>query len=1182
MRMRYSWSWCFFVALPTIQAVAQSPATQPADPPVELRTTTTLRDAASITASLESLRAELQALAPTSKPATSQPTTRPDAELPSRLDGWRIELWQALTELDAQLSELLRLTQSLDAATTDSDVQALTKQINEWKSLTEQMADRPIPDDVTDALIAERTKFYEEYQKRLDEINNTVAQQEALIKDGFLAQRDRLKADLARASALRDSLLASYELDLKAADSESLREIVMARRRAASARVAALETSRQAIELKEKSTQKELERNRLRAEALRPLVAALRERLARLNEEKSRSQTDKLRRLLDSDTISGTRKEYIRLQLLCAERLAQLHQTVDPDVLERCSESEVADLTTNLTRDKQYWEQFTDSLARRSAADVLSAHIQANREEEAARRYLGRLLAQIDQTISEQRAIEDLERAALEAFDLQVTAFRSLAAGAADAETIKLSQDVGQLRIDLRNEHEELLSRQQLILERLRKAQDLARRRVQLCEQAVSRLYWSHLITRGPHYFDMRRYDALTAETAAMGAGALGAAARQAWESTQAQSRTMQRGDWIVVVLSLLANLLMALWLVRRLYSLRAPEPTASLPPTADAASEPEPLTFVQRLVPQVGRFLQRSVPWLLLGSMVGTLIVTLGLTGLPAQVGYALVSLWSGLWLANTILLIAFWAPKTRFRVIPCSGVVARHYLRWGRVLLTLAVLFLVPGRILSAAQILPTTAALLNEWFKFSATIAFFCFLIRRETVLSVWPRNLRGRFAGTLTTLHAIYPAIVLFVLGLIFCRVVGYTALADYLSTGAVSTVLLLLAASVVYQFFRETLIRIAARIRETHDELAATSPATPTHTAPAPAPNQAEVSPTLPTEKLPSIIRLPLSIAKWTLALTALVSALTIWGIRPYEIKRLLDFGLWEHSGQPVTLWRIGGAALAVFAAVVVSRGIRQTLQTRFYPAHPGIDVGAQAAIDTLLHYVITFIGVYVGLSTLRLDLGALAVLFGGLGLGIGLGLQSLIVNFISGLLILFERHIKVGDIVMLQDKQGEVVSVNMRSTTLRTPDGLFMIVPNGEFINQKVENWTLKRDPIRGLLVVGVAYSADPKAVRQTLLEIAEAEPRVLFDPPPEVHFLGFGDSSLNFQIAAWYRTPGDRWYGMIDMRYAIMKRFADAKIEIPFPQRDLHVRNAYLDVRLRHEHGSADAPMEPPKPPSP
>ncbi len=1180
MQKRLSLKCWLIVAFAAGTAPAQIATTQPGEVLLELRPASILRDATSIKEALDILRAELRRLSPTTQPTTSQPTTQPDADLASRLDGWRIESWQALTELELQLSELLRLTHALEEPASDADVQALTKQIGEWKGLTQQLAELPLPDNITEALIAERTKLYEEHQKRLDEFSNTVAQQEALIKDGFQAQRDRLKSDLARLSALREKLLASYELDLKAADSDSQREIVTARRRAASARIAALEVSRQSIDLKEKTTQKELERNRLRVEALRPLVAAMRERLARLNEEKSRSVADTLRRMLDAPDISPTRKEYIRLQLLCEERLSQLHQTADPEILERCPESLIADQSTSLTRDIQYWEQFAESLSRRSAADVLNAHSQANQEEESSRRELRRFLNLIDQTITEQRAIEDMERRALEAFDLQATTFRSLASGATDAETIKLSQELGQMRIDLRNAHEELLSRQQLVLERLRKAQDLARRRVQLCEQAVSRLYWSHLITRGPHYFDMRRYEALAAEAEAMGAGVLRDAAWQAWGSTQSQSRTMQRGDWVVVVLSLLGNILVAMWLMRRLQALRNPDPSSLPAPVTDAA-EPEPLTFVQRLVPQVGRFLQRAVPWLLLGSMVGTLIVTLGLTGLPAQIGFAAVSLWSGLWLANTTLLIALWAPKTRYRVIPCSGVVARHYLRWGRVLITLAVVFFAPGHLLAAAQILPTTSALLNEWFKFFATIAFFCFLIRREAVLSVWPRALRGRFAGTLTTLHAIYPAIALFVLGLVFCRLVGYTALADYLSTGAVSTVLLLLAASVLYQIFRELLIRIAARIRETRDEVAAAAHPSELTASTAQAAGAVEMSPTVPTERLPSSLRLPLTIAKWALAVSALVSALNIWGIRPYEIKQLLDFRLWEHAGQSVTLWRIGGAVAAVIAAIVVSRGARQTLQTRFYPAHPGIDRGAQAAINTLLHYVITFIGVYIGLSTLRLDLGALAVLFGGLGLGIGLGLQPLIVNFISGLLILFERHIKVGDVVMLQDKQGEVVSVNMRSTTLRTPDGLYMIVPNGEFINQKVENWTLRRDPIRGLLTVGVAYSTDPKVVRQTLAEIAEAESRVLFDPPPEVHFLGFGENSLNFQIAAWFRTTGDRWYGMIDMRYAITKRFADAKIEIPFPQRDLHVRNAVLDVRLRHDNATTDAPESQPRPPA-
>jgi potassium efflux system protein len=166
----------------------------------------------------------------------------------------------------------------------------------------------------------------------------------------------------------------------------------------------------------------------------------------------------------------------------------------------------------------------------------------------------------------------------------------------------------------------------------------------------------------------------------------------------------------------------------------------------------------------------------------------------------------------------------------------------------------------------------------------------------------------------------------------------------------------------------------------------------------------------------------------------------------------------------------------------------------------------------------------------------------------------LVVNFVSGLIIYAERHVKVGDIVAVGEDLGEVKSVSMRSTQIRSFDGIDLIIPNSEFVTTKVTNWTLQDWKIRGKLNVGVAYGSDVHKVRDILLGIAQAEPRVLPDPEPTVWFTDFGESSLNFVLAAWYPTPGDRWFAMIDMRYEIDRQFKEAGIEIPFPQRTLSI----------------------------
>jgi potassium efflux system protein len=209
---------------------------------------------------------------------------------------------------------------------------------------------------------------------------------------------------------------------------------------------------------------------------------------------------------------------------------------------------------------------------------------------------------------------------------------------------------------------------------------------------------------------------------------------------------------------------------------------------------------------------------------------------------------------------------------------------------------------------------------------------------------------------------------------------------------------------------------------------------------------------------------------------------------------------------------------------------------------------------------------------LHVPLGALTVVLGTLGLGVGLGLQPLFTNFISGLMILFERHVRVGDLITIGGELGEVTSVSIRSTTIKTPDGIELVIPNSDLITHNVVNWTLRDTRLRGHVKVGVAYSTDPELVRKLLLDIMNQHSLVLRYPPPEVWFMDFGDNSLNFELVAWFQDALSRWRFVTAVRFEIARVFRAHGIEIPFPQRTLSTPDgAPLPIRVLHDDPSSE-----------
>jgi small-conductance mechanosensitive channel len=223
-------------------------------------------------------------------------------------------------------------------------------------------------------------------------------------------------------------------------------------------------------------------------------------------------------------------------------------------------------------------------------------------------------------------------------------------------------------------------------------------------------------------------------------------------------------------------------------------------------------------------------------------------------------------------------------------------------------------------------------------------------------------------------------------------------------------------------------------------------------------------------------------------------------------------------------------------------------------------------------YVIVVIGIFIAFQFLGINMTGLAVIFGFLSVGIGFGLQNVTSNFISGLIVLFERPISVGDRVSVSDIEGDIEEINIRSTKVKTLDNISIIVPNSEFVSRNVINFSHGDTTYRLSIEVGVSYSSDLDKVLKALNEVAEESDHVLKDPKHDVHLRSFGDSSWAMKLLVWVPDVKKRYQVQNELNQAIVRKFAEYDIEIPFPQRDLHVRSGLHTENKDVSHGSEDS----------
>ncbi len=290
--------------------------------------------------------------------------------------------------------------------------------------------------------------------------------------------------------------------------------------------------------------------------------------------------------------------------------------------------------------------------------------------------------------------------------------------------------------------------------------------------------------------------------------------------------------------------------------------------------------------------------------------------------------------------------------------------------------------------------------------------------------------------------------------------------------------------------------------------------------------------------------------------------------------------LWQYSfsneaGEKiidnVTLWNLIQSLAIGVLTFISAKNLPGFLEV-FILNRSGLDRGTRYATVSVLGYIIMAIGFVMAFNKLGMDWSQLQWIFAALGVGIGFGLQEIIANFISGLIILFERPIRVGDYITIGNQSGTVNQIKIRATTLSDLDNREIFIPNKELITQKVTNWTLTDSITRIIIPVGIAYGSDTDKAREIMLKVIKSNSKVLEKPKSNVFFLGFGESSLDFELRIFVRSVDDRFGVSHDLHTEINKALSKAKIEIPFPQRDMRiVSQAPLPEQLKGKRAKSD-----------
>ncbi len=283
-------------------------------------------------------------------------------------------------------------------------------------------------------------------------------------------------------------------------------------------------------------------------------------------------------------------------------------------------------------------------------------------------------------------------------------------------------------------------------------------------------------------------------------------------------------------------------------------------------------------------------------------------------------------------------------------------------------------------------------------------------------------------------------------------------------------------------------------------------------------------------------------------------------------RHILTYQIVRIGTLSINLLFLIKAAIFVALLILLSRLLQKFIVGRLL-SRIHIAEAQRFALGRFITYAFFLIGVFVGVQSLGVNLSSLVIFGGAVGVGVGLGLQNVVSNFVAGLILLIEQPIRIGDRIEIKDTMGDVIRIAARSTWVRTNDNVLIVVPNSDFINNAVINWTANDRTVRIQLPVGVSYSSDPEQVRTLLLQVAAENNNVLPEPKADVIFTDYGDNSINFSLRVWTDTQTQMPAVLkSDLYFAAFEVFRKAGIELPFPQRDLHIRSSDIALPYRPE----------------
>ncbi len=416
------------------------------------------------------------------------------------------------------------------------------------------------------------------------------------------------------------------------------------------------------------------------------------------------------------------------------------------------------------------------------------------------------------------------------------------------------------------------------------------------------------------------------------------------------------------------------------------------------------------------------------------------------------------------------------------------------------------------------------------FSINVVFLLFFLHKKMVLSLVPQLPFPSYRTFLKNLDRFYYPVVIitFFTGILWCF--GFKQFSVVFWTKTWAVVGVYIGFSLVYHLLIKRL-----------DKWAETSGTTDKHA-------------------LYFIKSLKSLILYTAVIITGLVMLDLLGGLEP--LRRIMSFPILTLGSSVLSLWVLAKAVLVLLAFIYASRLICAYLNYKVYPS-VGIEPGLAYAIDTFLKYFLLFLGGIAVLQVVGFDLRALLVFAGAIGIGVGLAMQGMAANLISGFSIIFGGKMRKGDWIETGDTLGEVTDIYLRATKVRTRDNIEYIIPNANLLSEVIVNYSLGDPLIRISVSFGVSYGADPHEVGRLAEEVARKEPLVADHPAPSIRFVGYGDNSIDFQLLIWIdvrkvarRNVRSRIY------FALFDVFKQTGIEIPFPQRDLHIRSGLPEPR--------------------